>query len=109
MAGLALSALLVFAQAAAGVEEQQFAAERAAAPLEIQRLVARWEGCNHWLGESADNEADDPHHQRARQIAGALRTLRCHALPSDIAQVRRRYAKDPKVQKLLRHAHEMFD
>jgi hypothetical protein len=73
-----------------------------AAPVPIRSFIARRAGCNHWAGEEA-YDAD-----RARQIADALRSLRCARIAADELTLRRRYARRRDLLILLDRT-EAFD
>ncbi|MFJ7440143.1 hypothetical protein ACIQW5_21040 [Methylorubrum thiocyanatum] len=60
-------------------------------PADAEAYVARRKGCNHWGGEEAYDAA------RRRDIAAALKSLRCEAIDVDEARLRRRYGKEPAV------------
>ena len=71
------------------------AAEPAKLPAEVAAFVARLKGCQHWAGEEPYDAA------RGREIAAAVRTLRCDAIEADEARLRRRHRDDPAVLRAL--------
>jgi hypothetical protein len=70
-------------------------AERKSLPAEVVTYLDRHMGCNHWSGEEAYDAA------RGRQIAAAVKTLRCDAIEADEKRLRQRYGRDPAVRKAL--------
>ena len=78
---LAVLALLLTAQG-----EEALRARVAAQPEAVRRYVERRAMCNHWGGEEP-YDAD-----RRREIARAVRVLRCTRIDRDEALLRRRYA-----------------
>ncbi|ARO55157.1 conserved protein of unknown function; putative exported protein [Methylorubrum extorquens] len=70
-------------------------AERKSLPAEVVTYLDRHMGCNHWSGEEAYDAA------RGRQIAAAVKTLRCDAIEADAKRLRQRYGRDPAVRKAL--------
>jgi hypothetical protein len=67
-------------------------------PADAQAYVTRRRDCNHWGGEDTYDEA------RGREIAAAVKALRCDAIDADEARLRRRYGKDPAVLKAFDRA-----
>lgn len=72
------------------------AVERAPAP--VRAFVERRAGCNHWAGEEPYDR------ERAREIATALRSLRCARLPVDERALRRRHVRQRDVLDILDQA-----
>jgi len=70
-------------------------AERKSLPAEVVAYLDRRIGCTHWSGEEAYDAA------RGRQIAAAVKTLRCNAIEADAKRLRQRYGRDPAVRKAL--------
>ncbi len=70
-------------------------AERKSLPAEVVAYLDRRMGCTHWSGEDAYDAA------RGRQIAAAVKTLRCDAIGADVKRLRQRYGRDPAVRKAL--------
>jgi hypothetical protein len=72
------------------------AAEEAAnLPADVKALVDRHEGCDHWAGEEPYDEA------RGKEIAAAVRKLKCDRIDKDVAALRRKYTGNPAVKKAL--------
>ena len=94
---LALLALLLTAQG----EEAALRARVAAQPAAVSRYVERRAMCNHWSGEEP-YDAD-----RRRQIARAVRALRCARIDRDEALLRRRYAARPATIAVIDAAAEL--
>ena len=67
-------------------------------PKDAAAVVTRRVICDHWAGEEPYDKA------RAREIARAMRQNKCDSLERDEAEVRKRYANDPKVVKALEDA-----
>lgn len=67
----------------------------AKAPKPIGAFLERRAECEHWAGEEPYDKA------RGRQIAAAVRALKCDRLEADERALRRAYAKQPKVLGLL--------
>ena len=64
-------------------------------PHDVRVHIDRQRSCNHWAGE-------DPYDaDRRRQIAAAVRDLRCTRLEGEERQLRRRYARVPAVLKAI--------
>jgi hypothetical protein len=70
----------------------------AAMPADVGAYVDRRAQCFHWAGEEPYDEA------RSSQIAGAIKKLRCSALPYDDKTLRHRYRRSPAALKALRKA-----
>ena len=64
-------------------------------PYDVRAHIDRQRNCNHWAGEEP-YDAD-----RRRQIAAAVRDLRCTRLEAEEHQLRRRYARVPAVLKAI--------
>ncbi|TFZ55736.1 hypothetical protein E4V01_21345 [Methylorubrum sp. Q1] len=69
--------------------------QRKSLPAEVVTYLDRHRGCNHWSGEEAYDAA------RGREIAAAVKTLRCDAIEADEKRLRQRYGRDPAVRKAL--------
>ncbi len=65
------------------------------APRPVGVFLERRAECGHWAGEEPYDKA------RGRQIAAAVRALKCGRLEADERALRRTYAKQPKVLRLL--------
>lgn len=59
-------------------------------PADVQAFIERREGCEHWAGEP-DYDAE-----RRKQIAEAVDEL-CPGIDTQLAALRKRYARDPQV------------
>ncbi|WP_336894759.1 hypothetical protein [Novosphingobium sp.] len=66
-----------------------------AAPRPVRAFLLRRAGCNHWGGEEGYDA------ERAKQIADAVRELRCSRLEADERRIKRTYAKSRRVRWLL--------
>jgi hypothetical protein len=64
-------------------------------PADVKAFVERRAQCGHWAGE----EPYDP--ARGREIAAAMRRLRCDTIDADAARLRQRHQRTPGVAKLL--------
>jgi hypothetical protein len=95
---LTVLALLVTLQG----EEDALTARVAAQPAAVQRYVERRAMCNHWGGEP-DYDAG-----RRRQIARAMRELRCDRIDRDEAALRRRYAGRPATIAVIDEAEDLL-
>jgi len=69
-------------------------------PKDVKKLIDRLAGCTHWSSEEPYDA------ERKREIASAMKDLRCERLEKDEAVARKRYAKHPGVLKVLQHAKE---
>jgi hypothetical protein len=72
-------------------------------PKDVASVIQRRVDCNHWTGEEPYDKA------RARKIDRAVKQLKCDALEGDEAQLRKRYATDPKVIKALDDAARFLE
>ncbi len=73
-----------------------------AAPRDVREFVMRRAGCNHFLGE-------DPYgDERRRQLAEALRDLRCDRLEADGRAIQKRYRHKADVVELLDATKDML-
>ena len=68
----------------------QAAAGANGVPAEVQAFIERREGCEHWAGEPDYDEA------RRKQIEDAVKEL-CPGIDTQLAALRKRFAKDPAV------------
>jgi len=66
-----------------------------AVPRPVRRFLERRAGCNHWGGEEGYDA------ERTRQIADAVRTLRCDRIEADERRLMRTYAKSRRIRWLL--------
>lgn len=64
-------------------------------PHDVRVLIDRRFGCNHWAGEEPYDR------DRAREIARAVRVLRCDSVEREEKRLERRYARSPAVLKAL--------
>ncbi len=81
-------------------EPARLAGERAKLSAEVERYVTRRTSCNHWTGEDAYAEA------RGRDIATAVKGLRCDTIDADETRLRRRYGRDLPALKALDAARD---
>ena len=65
-------------------------------PREVTAFIDRRIGCNHFAGEFNGDRSE-----RDREVAKAMRELRCNRLEADEARLARRHAKSPTVLKAL--------
>ena len=86
---------------AAPMSEATIAAERKAAPKDVQALLDRREGCAHWSGEEPYDA------ERKAEIDHALSQLRCNRLERDDTQMRRKYRHNPRVFRLIEAARSL--
>ena len=63
------------------------AATGAVLPSPVRAFVTRAEECRHWAGEEPYDDA------RAREIARAVRRLRCDALAREAVTLKRRHPR----------------
>lgn len=70
----------------------------ATTPTEVFDYAGRWIGCAHWGGEEPYDAG------RRAEIARAVTELRCAALESDSAALRRKYADRPGILALITRA-----
>jgi hypothetical protein len=73
---------------------------RAGQPVDVKKLINRIAGCAHWSGEEPYDA------ERKTEISLAMKDLRCSRLENDEAAARKRYAKQPRILKLLQQAKE---
>ncbi|WP_442679976.1 hypothetical protein ACSBM8_01860 [Sphingomonas sp. ASY06-1R] len=64
-------------------------------PADVKAFLERREQCAHWAGEEPYDAA------RGREIATAIRRLRCDRIDADAARLRQRYQHTPDITKLL--------
>ena len=95
---LVVLALLLTAQG----EGAALRARVAAQPAAIRRYVERRAMCNHWGGEEPYDA------ERRRQIARAVRGLRCTRIDRDEALLRRRYAASAATIAVIDEAAELL-
>ncbi|WP_256077170.1 hypothetical protein [Massilia sp. YIM B04103] len=91
---------LLLAWSCAIAEEAPSVSLKKGLPPDAAALVERWIGCEHFAGEEP-YDAD-----RKREIAAAMRKLKCDRLERDELKIQRRYATRPTVLKALRQARE---
>ncbi|MEE7465476.1 hypothetical protein MFUR16E_32045 [Methylobacterium fujisawaense] len=91
---IALLGTLFLAQPLAA-EPARPAGGQAKLPAEVERYVMRRTSCDHWTGEDAYDEA------RGRDIAAAVKGLRCDTINVEEMRLRRRYGRDLSVLKAL--------
>jgi len=96
---IALAALLLAAQ----VEpSEELRARVETQPRAVQAFIERRALCNHFMGEDAYDA------ERGRQIARALRRLRCGAIEADEAALRWRHADSAETQALLDETRDLL-
>ena len=83
---LLVASVMTHAQVAQAIET---------APAPVRAFIQRRQGCNHWSGEEAYDQ------DRAKEIAAALRQLRCREIEADGTALRRRYVRQPEILDLL--------
>jgi hypothetical protein len=69
-------------------------------PGDVRELIDRLSACTHWSGEEPYDA------ERKREIFLAMKDLKCDRLEKDEAAARKRYAKQPRVLKVLQKAKE---
>lgn len=89
---LSLAAYPIYAAKAANVPT----------PKDVESLIDRITGCNHWAGEEAYDK------ERAKQINQAVKNLRCHQLDSDEKTLRRKYKNKANILKILNKKTKIF-
>lgn len=94
-AALFTALMLAYWPAPARADPALSLAERKSLPAEVVAYLDRRMGCTHWSGEDAYDAA------RGRQIAAAVKTLRCDAIDAAAKRLRQRYGRDPAVRKAL--------
>ena len=67
-----------------------------AAPRPLSSFISRRANCNHWAGEYGYDDGE-----RVAQIAREERELRCDRLAGEERTLRRAYANQPKLLRLL--------
>jgi hypothetical protein len=82
--------------------EAALRARVAAQPAPVRRYVERRAMCNHWGGEEPYDAA------RRREIARAVRALRCTRIDRDEAVLRRRHAGRPATIAVIDEAAELL-
>lgn len=71
-----------------------------AAPAVVRAYIRRRTGCNHWAGEEGYDA------ERRREIMRAVRELRCRTIDQDERLLKRRYARNGAVLRLLQRASD---
>lgn len=71
-----------------------------AAPTAVRVYIHRRAGCNHWSGEDAYDI------ERGREIARALHGLRCRTIDHDERLLKRRFARDAALLRLIEQARD---
>ena len=88
---------------AAATFEERIAALKKGQPKAIASLIDRIADCQHWSGEEPYDA------ERAKEMAAAMSRLRCDRLETDEAQVRKHYAREPKVALALNELKRLLD
>ncbi|BEV00320.1 hypothetical protein [Novosphingobium olei] len=68
------------------------------APPPVRALLVRQAGCNHFAGEEPYDK------ERAAYIDAQVRKLRCRSVEADARALKRRYAGNSSVRRLLAEA-----
>ncbi|AWI89831.1 hypothetical protein C0214_17135 [Methylobacterium sp. DM1] len=68
---------------------------RKSLPAAVVAYLDRRRECSHWSGEEAYDAA------RGRQIAAAVKRLRCDDIEADETRLRQLYGRDPAVRRAL--------
>ena len=97
---LTLFASLMLIGTLAGAADDPLAPLKKGQPEGVARLIERLVGCNHWAGEEPYDA------ERKKEIAAAMKALRCDAVDKDEATALKRYAGNPAALKSLRKARE---
>ena len=100
MLNRAFSILLCLFAAQAAASDDPLSSLKAGHPGDVKKLIDRLAGCTHWSGEEPYDA------ERKREISLAMKELRCDRLEKDEAAARKRYAKRPRVLKVLQQAKE---
>lgn len=95
---LCLALLLIGGQALA--ENDPLAGLKKGQPKDVTVMIDRYAGCNHW----SEEEPYDA--ERKKEIAAALKELRCSKLDVDEKRILRKYANNPSALKALKMAKE---
>lgn len=96
----ALLILLCLFAVRASASDDPLADLKKGQPRDVNKLIDRLAYCAHWSGEEPYDV------ERKREIALAMRDLRCDRLEKDEAAIRKRYVKQPRVLKVLQQAKE---
>ena len=71
-------------------------------PADVVDLVERYGGCNHWGGEEGYNE------ERRKEIEDGVKRLGCDRIEADRRKLRKKYARKPKVLRVI-NAADTYD
>lgn len=96
---LLLILLCLFA-AQAAASDDPLVNLKAGQPGDVKKLIDRLAGCTHWSGEEPYDA------ERKTEISLAMKDLRCGRLERDEAAALKRYAKRPRVLRVLQQAKE---
>lgn len=66
-------------------------------PRDVRQFLERREGCEHFRGEVPEQPGNE---RRMRQVEREIRKL-CKGTDKELAQLKRKYASDPKVMRTL--------
>jgi hypothetical protein len=83
-----------------GAEEDPLAALKKGQPAEVAEMIERLVGCSHWAGEEPYDA------ERKKEIAEALKELKCNSVSRDEAALKKRYATRREVIEALKKARE---
>lgn len=71
-------------------------------PADAKRVIDRLADCTHFAGEiNGDRSVRD------KEVMATMTELRCHAIDSDVAAIRKKYAGNRLVQEALDAASEL--
>lgn len=100
MLNRSLLILLCLCAAQGAASDDQLVSLKVGQPGDVKKLIDRLAGCTHW-------SAEEPYDaERKKEISLAMNDLRCDHLEKDEAAARERYAKRPRVLKVLQKAKE---
>jgi hypothetical protein len=90
----------LLAWSSVGAEDDPLVALKKGQPADVAAVVDRLVGCVHFAGEEGYDA------ERKREIATAMKKLKCDRLDKDETEIRKRYSNRPDVLKVLKQAKE---
>lgn len=96
----ALFALVLSAGLGAAEVPPAATAPKSGPPVDVRGFIERKSQCDHWAGEEPYDRA------RAREIAVAMRALRCESLSSAERRLRSKYRHQPQALSALDAAEQ---
>jgi len=91
---------LVLACTCAGAAEDTLASLKKGQPPDVAALLERLIGCTHFAGEEPYDA------ERRREIATAMKKLKCHRLEQDELAIEKRYSSRPDILKVIKKAKQ---